>query len=495
MAGEHSPTLRASLLDVEQAKQSIVAEEGSYPLVLQLDGGYTHSKSPRFSTSIDENTGDTVADVSTTVSKTMTLGSELRQVFPWGTSVGFRLEGSWTKSSSPAIIGSARTTIGPGWGLTGRLTVAQPLLRGAGTDVGEAELRAAEFNRSAAEQARDRVGSELLRDVLLAYWDLWYASETVRIEQAARDLAERERRDTEQRIEAGALAPVEIHPFTTRVAQLDEALLAARLERERRALELGERVGRAGAQSRGLVAASATPPEPSAPPQLPQLVERALRQSPELKELDTQIAASRDREEIAGEQERHRLDVQGWVQAEGLGNREVPPALEQYFTFGAVSAHVGLIYEAPLTGSRRVAQRAGAKLATDAAIERREAVRQRIESSATLQHAQLLAARRRVRLAARTVEVASAQLAAAKDKYKAGDGLVIEIQQAEDAMRQARLRVARARVDWVQARLVVDYLTGAMLARHSSALSGAAAARRHKQRRMALRTRQPSGPF
>ena len=392
-----------------------------------------------------------------------------------GTNLGFRVEGSWFTSRAQLFPGSDQfVDIGPGYGVSARLTLAQPILQGAGTDIGETDVRMAHIDRTRAVKVKDRVASQLLRDVLNAYWELWYASEAVRIDTAARKLAEDERNQQQARIDADAEAPVEIYPFETRIAELDEALLASELERQRRAMQLGLLLGKPGKQSRDLVTEGAAPPDPKVIADDEALVAEAMNAAPELAEIDAEIAQADETKRVAGESERHRLDLTGWAQIEGLGNMEVPPGLEQFATLGAFSAQIGLVYQFPVTGSRYKKQQHAARKAYDAATVRREALEQQIENDLMVLINQANAAARRLQLANRTLATATQQRTAAKQRFELGDGVAIEIQRAEDAMRRAELRAARARVDWALAKAAIDHATGRILNRYSRLIPGAA---------------------
>jgi outer membrane protein TolC len=463
LAMAQSPRLRAALIDMQRARASVGAEEDRYPLMLQLDAGANHLRNVGLAS---DTSGAPTTQISTTDS--VILGSELRKAFSFGTSVAFRVEGSWTRRAFPILPNSpVELTLGPGYALSARLSVVQPLLRGFGDDVGETELRQAQLGQKSAAASGDRVASELLRDVLTAYWELWYGGEAVAIEERARTLAKTELENAEARVESGVVPPVEIHSFITNVATREEAVLLAELDREQRALQLGLLLGQPGKGARNLEAVAESAPDPGSLPQVDVLIDQAVAASPELAELDAQVAAARDRERVAGEPDRQRLDLEGWLQTQGLGNESVPPALEQFGTFGVFSAHVGLVYELPLTGSRYDSQKEAAHLATEAAEQQREVTRQRIESEIRQLHQQARAAERRVALARRTLQAAEAQLVGARDKYELGNGLSVDIERAEDALRQARLREVRARVDDVVARLSLDHLTGRLLSRYA----------------------------
>jgi len=71
----------------------------------------------------------------------------------------------------------------------------------------------------------------------------------------------------------------------------------------------------------------------------------------------------------------------------------------------------------------------------------------------------------------------------------AGGSIAITVQQAEDAYRQAQLRVQRARVDLVLADLALLQVQGRLLTRYAAAVQGLPAEQRQ------LLTNEASGNF
>jgi outer membrane protein TolC len=458
MAVARNPDLRIALLALRQAEQDVIAEEDRYAPILQLDGGVTHTESPSLSSQ---------GGVTTSGSDAVVFGQQISKTFPWGTGVSFRLEEARTSRSAQAFTGSQNeVTLGPGYSILGRLAVVQPLLRGLGTDVGEAQLRAAMFSRTAAEHARDRAASELLRGVLNAYWELWFAGSAYDIERTARALADRQLDDAKARIERGAGAPVDVYTFEGRVAELDEAVLTAQVERKRRAMDLARLLGTIGASATTWTASAGGVPEPPPTPSEQASVKRALEESPEIHELLARRALARDRVKSAGDPDRARLDLEGYLQAEGLGNNEVVPALEQFGTLGAVSAHVGLVFELPLFSDRHDAAVSAADLEADIASEQLRSARDRIESQVRLALLQERTARSRLDLADRTLRLREQQLDATRKRFAMGDAIPLEVLEAEESVRRARLRLTRARVDVALAELERAHLTGALLVRY-----------------------------
>ncbi|RLB56033.1 MAG: hypothetical protein DRI90_19015 [Deltaproteobacteria bacterium] len=457
-AMERNPSLRASLYDYQQAHQTVLAEDSIYVPRLQLDAGVTHSESPRLAAE-----GTTVSSADS-----IDLGSELNHSFPWGTAFSIRLEGSRSTSTSQLFPGSDQTvTTGPGYGLLGRLSVTQPLLRGFGSDVGEASLRQAILSRTAAELSRDRAASETLREVLVAYWELWYGDHALAIEQAAAGLAVRRRDDAKRQVEAGAMAPVAVLPFETRAAELEQSVLMSEAQGQQQSLGLGLMLGRDAVLADQLHAVADEVPDVPARDRAA-VLEAAVEQSQVVAQQKAQLALERDRATVAGEAERPRLDLEAYVQSQGLGNREVPPAFEQFGTFDAFSAHVGLVFELPLSGTRRSAQRRAAEAGVEATRERLHAAELQAKAEAAVELVKLEQARRRVALATAMATVATKNVAAQQKRYAQGDAITLEVHEAEDELRRAQLSVERARVDAVQANIRIDHLIGALLRRYGN---------------------------
>ena len=142
----------------------------------------------------------------------------------------------------------------------------------------------------------------------------------------------------------------------------------------------------------------------------------------------------------------------------------MPSALSQLGKFGAVSAHVGLTLELPLDDTRHRMERARATLAVESAAHHFEEARQRLFADLDTAVASGVSARRRIELAEQTRAVATRQLTAEEARFATGSSTSIQVVQAEDAVRSAELRLARARADEVQAHLRVAQLGGRLIA-------------------------------
>lgn len=452
-AMDHNPEVQAAILDLKKAERDLGAEDYRYYPSLLVTAGATHLQSP----SLLSTSGTTVQ-----TSDNYQLASELRHTFSFGTALTLRVEGTRFGSQSQFGAGGTQLVVlGPGYNLGGKLSLTQPLLRGLGDRVGEAALRQARLSRSAAEYARDQAASGVLRDVLVAYWELWYNQRAVDIERAAYELAVRQREEATAKIGIGALAQVDLYTFETRVAELEQSVAVAEASAQAQAVELSRVLGRS--EEAGPLSPSDKLVPAVEARTLAQEVERALLASAELQRLRSQLEVAVDQATVAGESERPRLDLDAYLQAQGLGNQEVPPALQQLFGLEAVSARVGLTLELPLTGNRYQATKESAELAASAARARLLSSEQQLRSSCATEVVRLEQARRRVSLASRTVELATKSVAAQEERYQQGDAILLQVYEAQDTLRRAQLSLERSRVDAVQASLRLDHLTGALL--------------------------------
>jgi outer membrane protein TolC len=157
---------------------------------------------------------------------------------------------------------------------------------------------------------------------------------------------------------------------------------------------------------------------------------------------------------------------------QGFGNQRIPPAFEQAGRFEAVSAGVGLTFEAPIDGTRRRAQIASALLDTHIAAGQLEATRQRLRSDVLSALSARESAEKRVQVASETVRVAGAQAEAERRRFAAGTSIAIQVQEAEDSLRQAELRLERARVDRTLSDVTLAYLRGRLLERYRTVMAG-----------------------
>jgi len=452
MAIDHSPSLRAAVIEAKRASLTVTAEDERYLPTLTAGLDYTHTASPRL-------TGDAVR-VSDGDSVSGNVG--IAQQFPWGTSIAAQLglNGSVSNFVQPGL--PAPITLGPSYGIDLNLTVTQPILRGNGRIQWESALRAARIAQRTARSAEEEAASNAVRGVLTAYWELWYAQEAARIQEQALTTAKRRLADAQAQVDAGARARFDLLPLRTQVASIEEALVNANTTVATKRVALARLIGRplgGGA----IDVAPAAPAQLASVPSIDDATAAAVAKSYSLVSLRAAVDQARVSSEVAAERARIRLDAGAWLTVAGLGNEAVDDAFSQFGGFEAVSGGLSLTLELPTDRTTVESEAATARLAIDSARARLADAEEQLAQSAAELVATLNAAQARVTFAQETASLANETLLGQQDRFKTGAGTATELVIAEQDEREATLRVARARVDVESARLSLEHLTGGLL--------------------------------
>ena len=455
-AFRNNPTLRAAVSELDAAQALTKSESARYDPTLTVSLGATHGKTPSLSPSasaVQVGTTD-VVEGNAALQKTLSAGTQLSA----------SVDASASKSSSPYVFSSPQGTAqpvvlvtGPGYLLSAKLGVTQPLLRGFGSEVTLAPYRQALAQQTATERERSRTANALARDVLVAYWELWYASRAVEVDRAAQQTATAQRDDAALRARTGSLASADVLTFETQLATVEESLLQSELERTTRQTALARLLGRnAGANNVSALEVS-EPAPPAANDLPPELLDLALESSPEVAANRANVAVAEVQQRTAADAYRPRLDLDAYVQAQGLGNRDIPDAFSQLGGLGVLSAHVGLTLELPLTNTRRQSEARRALANLETARENLGAVRNQVMSDVTTLVRKRELARKRIELASGGVSFAEQQLAAKRALFATGSATALEVTQAQDTVQTANKRSARARADLIEADLTIAY--------------------------------------
>jgi outer membrane protein TolC len=262
----------------------------------------------------------------------------------------------------------------------------------------------------------------------------------------------------------GELALSENLTFQTRSAELEESVVASLLTRRQRSITLALLMGDSDARAAEWVPADA----PSVPEDEVSLavVEQAIaNESIELSELELQLRTAQVRAEVAGDAVRPRVDGSAYIQTNGLST-ELSNAWARAGTLDWWSAYVGVSVELPTDMSRQYALAAQANANVASLQAQLAARRNQVASDALNALSTARAARERLTTAERTLAIAERSQAAAAGRFELGQAAAISVQQAEDDLRRARLRVARARVDIALQRVQLDHLSGALERRY-----------------------------
>ncbi|MFT7486812.1 MAG: outer membrane protein [Candidatus Paceibacteria bacterium] len=268
----------------------------------------------------------------------------------------------------------------------------QPLLRGAGVDRGTSFARESDLVYLQQVERRREVMQQLLRQTSDAYWDLVQSLQQFGVAESSLELGREQLQRNQRLLDAGVGTEVEVIQAEAEVARREETRLAADVTR---------RV--AGDSLKALLFPGKQPVswstvlEPTTP--LPddvsvdrledwtEILERALRLRPELRQQQLRIQIAELRHERAISDRRLGVDWDSSLSSAGRDEGFVD-AKENVLDFSTVSWDVGLTLNAPIGNrTRRYAENAARaevraaritmeQLETQVVSEVREAVRQ-----------------------------------------------------------------------------------------------------------------------
>lgn len=305
---------------------------------------------------------------------------------------------------------------------------------------------------------------------MTAYWELWYASESLVVEQSSLELLRSERDIAQRRVDTGGLAPADLLAFETKLATQLEAVRTPRSTGTRKSrLARPTRRGGSGHPAHSDGDPGTPPPPPS------DAGARAERASPQMAEEATSVALAEIQPLTAADATRPRLDVDAWIQAQGIGDDDAAQAVGQLGKLGAVSAHVVATSKRP-SQAVSIAPRRRARPSRSRARRPGSSRPARVCSAASTPSANAKPARGVVS----SSPIVGPRRAASsrrreREAHHRRSSVPLNVLQAESDLRSAKLRVLRARVDLVEAAVNVNHLIGALIARYGVRLDARAA--------------------
>jgi outer membrane protein len=311
-----------------------------------------------------------------------------------------------------------------------------------------AALRYYQASRAAAEASKWRL-QQAQNDVTVSVARLYVMVQRADAQVASREgnvrLFEQLARVAQDEFEAGTGTRLDVAQANVQLARAREALLRAQNDRESARLALLSAIG--AEQSQDVVLAPLT--VPTAVEAVDAALATAREQRPELKEVQL---AEKQAELTLGSAQARRIprvelnflgDYAGNTTDEMHSSRRIGGAIAVPLFRGDISANIA---------------RARLELEdvrTRAAAAERDVEQQVRTSIMTLQNASA-----RVAVAAESARVAEEALTIARERRAAGYGSSVEVDRAEDALRQAQEDLIAAQADAALANVQVQYATG-----------------------------------
>ncbi len=402
-----------------------------------------------------------------TIDRSTTIGGvvDVSRLLPTGGTITLHAGSQYSRTTSPINPADINTN----WSDDLSVSMTQPLMRGRGRWLYEANERRATLSKDAAVLARRLAAIQAVQIVVSAYWDLVLAERQLAITEQSLALANERLRFTTIGNAGGKVPRSEIPAVQQIIATREEDILNAELLVLDRSIALRRTVGLPiGAGELGLRVTTDLATKDTRW-DLGQLTDRAFAASPELAQLAKQDDATKLDIEITENGLLPQLDAALTIGPLGQ-DEKFGTALSNLVTFKSIAISGSLTFEQSI-GQENVKGRArelreGRRKLEVTAFD----IRAQIAQTMARAVAQLELARRRVSLSDRAIALANENIKVETDRFNLGRSTNFDVLTRQEELRQAELRKSQAMIDWHKAESVVQSLTGDILPAYGIAL-------------------------
>lgn len=262
---------------------------------------------------VDQESPSTSFFSGTKLKQTQATGGA-RITLPFGTQLSASLDASRIESDA------AFTFLKPQYDAAGRLSLRQPLLRGFGP--GTYSEKSATGRELEAAQARYDDAVALLRaNVERTYWEIYAAERDLAVAQLIRDQARALLNQAQLRSRAGLVGPGQVATADVFLAEQEQAVLDRQESLDQASDRLATQIGARPSSVPARFHPSDEPPRDFPVDPEEDLVQRALRNNPELRARERDVAAARARHKGAKWNAYPALDVFGTLGGVGVSGR------------------------------------------------------------------------------------------------------------------------------------------------------------------------------
>lgn len=206
--------------------------------------------------------------------------------------------------------------------------MTQPLLKGAGIKVNRADIDRAKIAVTQNEAARMVTAQNVIRDVILAYWEVLYAQRDLQNKRRSAQIAAEQLQRTQAEVAAGRRSPLDGRSLEQTVALRESDILLAENLLLERSLNLRNLLGQDIVERDILGIEAASDPQllQPRPVDVKDEIRRALAANPQVRQLQLALASRRIDEMVAANQRLPQLDVTGAFVPRGVSNDRIANA-------------------------------------------------------------------------------------------------------------------------------------------------------------------------
>jgi len=468
--GEKAPKTRTLRLTLHQAIKTALKNnldikvEEKNPEIKEKEIASAHSIfEPLLSGSVGltlqrEPTGSTLAGAELLKQDNFFHQFELKKMFGLGTTAAISYDSTRLKSNS------IFQTLNPSWTSHTSFSITQPLLRNFGRDVTESDLYIARINHQISlEQLRLQM-IRTVADVERTYWSLVFAIKDLEAKQKSLQLAENLLHNTELRVKAGTLAPIEVTRAKATVAARKEDVIIAK-----NAVKDAEDLLRQAMNEPGVPLAEDVevipvdaPSEEVVMPDVSASVAAALANRPDYLQAKKEIETRDITLKVAKNQLLPALELQATYARNGLGEK-FGSSLDDISQGSQFNWSAGFAFEVPLGNEKARSQYAIARIQKEQALISLKNFEHNITVQIKAAVRAVIRDLERIRSNAVTVQLARERLAAEEKKFDAGVSISLDVLDAQRVLTQAESNYQRALTDYNKSLVTLEEQKGTLL--------------------------------
>lgn len=383
------------------------------------------------------------------------------------------------------------TSLNPSLAPALSFTLTQHLLKDFGGISRGRNLRIAQNTYNMSEEDFIKNTTDIIVNVLNAYWDLVYSEEDIKVKEASKKLAEVVLNQNKIQAEVGTMSPLDVVQAEAEVATRQEQLVEAQYNRRITEDQLKKLIS--SRLDPGIIGASVEPvsrPDPPSAPasDLTQAIGRALEIRPEVKRLFLDLQNKKIQVDYSKNQLRPSLDLEANFSQNGLGGVRIArdysqgfigapvtsvieggfwDSMDSFFSRKYLGYVVGFTLKIPIGNDEAKANNAQAQIDYKQVEERIRSQKQKIALEVREAYGRVAMNQAKVAAAEVTVRYNEKRLQGEQDKYSVGATTTRFILEAQRDLRDSQGRLLKAKIDLIKNRIAVDKAVGDIFAAYN----------------------------
>jgi outer membrane protein len=449
---------------LQTSEGNVVNALGTFDFVLAADSTLSRSVNPPLSPT-DQSQGSSksyVGDISLT--RALESGGTLTLAFQERAALGSQQPFQCgVPPSTLTVMGMTVPISCNVYTPTATLSFTQPLLRGFGREITEANLYKARVSNDLALLNRQAQAANTVRDTIIAYWELAYQTQDLAIQRFAEQLAREQLRTTDAQIKVGKLGELSAAAVNRAIATALQGEASSAQALMGRALDLQRLFGAAvpasfvGYKAADALDASKHDVDVDAE------TKHAIEASPALKSIRMGLALTQTDVRVAEDSMRPQLNFVGSVD-EGGRNHLLGTSFDQMTNLSYTEYSAGLTFQLPLQNRAARGTEEVARAAADSAQLDARDLELSIRDTVARMAAQIRSAGERLEYGQDAVTYSEQNLKAEQARFSVGTSTNNDVLLRMQELLQAKSSVTRAMADLLEGDVALAALTGDILA-------------------------------